>query len=61
MVTWRILWLGLTLLIILASGLTACDQPEGEKLLREQCTSCHKKSEVVAEGRTREDWSQVVN
>lgn len=54
----KVQWL--LVLILALSLLASCAQPEGEKLLRDNCTNCHKKSEVVAEGRTREDWATVI-
>lgn len=54
-------WRWLILLVVVVGILAACGRPEGEKLLQQRCTSCHEKTEVVAVGRTREEWSQNVD
>jgi hypothetical protein len=42
--------------------LAACSRSEGETLLQERCAaSCHEKSEIVAVGRTRDEWSQKID
>ena len=54
-------WRWLVVLVSIASLLAACGGTEGERLLQKRCTSCHEKAEVVEIGRTREDWTRVVN
>lgn len=52
------------LIALLAAGwlLASCGAgAEGERILRERCTSCHEKAEVVAIGRTGDDWARIVN
>ena len=39
----------------------SCARSEGEDLLGQRCTTCHEKAEVVAVGRTREDWDRVID
>ncbi len=57
----RKVWRWFIPLVIVAGLLAACSQPEGEKLLEQQCTGCHEKSKVVTVGRTRDEWSQKVD
>ena len=54
-------WRWPILLVVVVGILAACGRPEGEELLQQRCTSCHEETEVVAVGRTREEWSQNVD
>ena len=56
------IWALLAALVAAGGLLASCsDGVEGERILRKRCTSCHEKAEVVAVGRTGDDWARIVN
>lgn len=56
------IWSLLAALVAAGGLLASCGgSVEGERILRERCTSCHEKAEVVAVGRTGDDWARIVN
>lgn len=57
----RTSWRWLVLPAVVVGLLAACSRSEGEVLFQERCTTCHEKAEVVAVGRTREDWTRVID